>query len=240
MFLDWISPSRTLEQTEDGRNCQECQLFINPLTVHQIAESLGRAVDAKHPATYAHSEEVAAVSHLVALRLGLSPHVAHMVHLAGHLHDIGKIRIPDAILHKPGPLSPHEMAVMRTHAEAGAAILEPVAVFRMPGGVVDIVRCHHERYDGSGYPAGLRGCAIPFGARIVAVADSLSAMLQERSYKKARSFPDAMAEIQSLAGVWYDPKVVAALSAIYEEVAHTLQVIRSQSRGVRPAGAASF
>lgn len=217
MFMDSISGGSKSAST----GC-------SALTIHQIAEALGRAVDARDPGTYTHSEEVAAIGHILALRMGLSPRWAEMVHIAGHLHDIGKIRIPDHILRKPGPLTPTEMAVMRTHAEAGASILEPVEIFRLPGGVADMVRSHHERYDGSGYPRGLRGHAIPLGARILAVADSLSAMLEGRPYKKPMDFDVALREIRSLSGTWYDPRVVAALLDSVESVHQAWSAIRGE------------
>lgn len=180
------------------------------LNLHQFAESLGNAVDAKDHWTCAHSEEVAIISQILALSMGFPPHVAEIIHLAGHLHDIGKIGIPDAILQKPGPLTREEFAIIKRHPIIGEAIVKPVKVLNGQSGVARMIRHHHERYDGSGYPDHLAGSLIPVGARILAVADSLSAMLQNRPYKAAMTFEDAEREIMTQSGVMYDPRVVEA------------------------------
>ncbi len=181
------------------------------LSLHQLAESLGNAVDAKDPTTRRHSEEVAAISHVLALRMGLTAREAEMIHIAGHLHDIGKIGVPEAVLHKPGPLTPAEWRMVRLHPVIGADIVRPVKAMAGSGGIAQIILHHHERHDGSGYPAGLAGQDIPLGARIIAVADSLSAMMQERPYKPPKGLAESLAEIASLAGAHYDPRVVEVL-----------------------------
>lgn len=183
---------------------------INTL-IHQLAGSLGKAIDAKDPYTLAHSEEVAIMAQALALRLGLDRQLADRVHVAGHLHDIGKIGVPDHILAKPGKLTAEEWERMKAHPAIGAAILEPLPSL-VETGVVAMVRAHHERFDGRGYPQGLVGNAIPLGARIIAVADSLSAMLQTRPYRPARRFDEAIREIGRCAGSQFDP-VVAAVCA---------------------------
>lgn len=183
------------------------QLVLN---LHQLAESLGRAVDAKDSWTCSHSEEVAVISQILALNLGFSPSRAELVHLAGHLHDIGKIGIPDAILQKPGPLSREETEIIRRHPVIGESIALPVKALGGSDGVARMIRHHHERYDGKGYPDGLSGSDIPLGARILAVADSLSAMMQERPYKAAMDFASAEVDILNQSGRMYDPQVVAA------------------------------
>lgn len=177
-------------------------------TLHELAETLGNAVDAKDGFTWRHSEGVADASRTLARALGLGERVAELVHLAGHLHDIGKIAVPDAILGKPGPLTAREFDQIKRHPERGAAIVRPVRALSAPGGVADMILAHHERWDGSGYPFGTSGTAIPLGARIIAVADSLSAMTQQRPYKKAMPFNDAAHEIVRNSGKLYDPAVV--------------------------------
>lgn len=196
------------------------------LSLHQFAESLGNAVDAKDHCTRSHSEEVAAVGRLIALGLGLDPAQADMIHIAGHLHDIGKIGLPDAILGKTGPLTPAEWAMVRLHPVIGADIVRPVAALTGPGGIADMILHHHERFDGGGYPHGLVGLAIPLGARVIAVADSLSAMVQRRPYKPPRSLAAALAEIAGLAGRQYDPEVVRALMACRADLAPCLAATR--------------
>jgi len=180
------------------------------ISLHQMAESLGRAVDAKDPCTCEHSEEVAVISQILALRMGLSPREAETVHVAAHLHDIGKIGIPDAILQKPGPLTRSEWLVIKRHPGIGEQIVRPVKILSQSGGIADMILHHHESYDGEGYPHGLRGRNIPLGARIIAVADSLSAMLQPRAYKPAMDFETARADIVRFSGQRYDPRVVEA------------------------------
>jgi len=183
-------------------------------TAHELAESLGRAVDARDRRLFQHSEVVADLASLLAQAHGLTPRQAQMVHMAGHLHDIGKIGIPDHILRKPGPLSAEEWEIMRQHPRIGAEILKPVRVFCGRPGVCEIVLAHHERFDGSGYPNGLRGNDIPLGARIVAVADAFSAMTEERPYRKSLTLEAAVAEVVSGSGTMFDPEVVRDLLSL--------------------------
>lgn len=193
--------------------------------VHQLAESLGRAIDAKDSHTLAHSEEVAVIAQALAQSMGIGPRLADRIHVAGHLHDIGKIGVPDAILSKTGPLDAVEWERMRAHPDLGADILAPLACLR-DCGIVAMVRAHHERFDGRGYPLGLAGRAIPIGARIITVADSLSAMLQSRPYRPARTFAAAAAEIARNAGSQFDPEVVAVFTAIAPQVRDMLLCLR--------------
>ncbi len=185
--------------------------------LHQFAESLGNAVDARDTTTYNHSWEVAEVARMLARALGLSPEQAETVHVAGHLHDIGKIGMPDAILKKPGRLTDEEWRLMKHHPEVGTDIVRPIEAFCSRGGVADMILCHHERFDGKGYPLGLMGEDIPLGARIIAVADTLSALLQDRPYRSGTCFEAAMAEIRRCAGTQFDPIVVIALESISKE-----------------------
>ncbi len=180
--------------------------------VHELAAALGRAIDAKDSHTMAHSEEVAEVAKVLAAGLRLPPAHVQAVHVAGHLHDIGKIGVPDAVLGKPGALTDEEWRSMRSHPATGADILAPLSCLSAMG-VVAMVRAHHERFDGKGYPNGLAGTAIPLGARIIAVADSLSAMLQRRPYRPAMDFEAARREIVACAGSQFDPAVVAVFLA---------------------------
>jgi len=189
--------------------------------VHQLAESLGRAIDAKDSHTMAHSEEVAEVSKFLAAAMGLPRDEVACVHVAGHLHDIGKIGVPDAVLGKPGRLDPDEWRRMQAHPAIGADILEPLDCLARTG-IVEMVRAHHERFDGAGYPAGLKGREIPFGARVISVADSLSAMLQTRPYRPAMGFAEARVEIARCAGNQFDPDVVDAFLTVAGDVRQLL------------------
>lgn len=188
--------------------CCVCDQYVVTTALHQFAESLGKAVDAKDGHTKQHSEEVALVARALALAMGRPQREADIIHVAGHLHDIGKIGIPDAILFKRGSLTPAEWDQVRNHPEMGASIVQPVSAL-VDCGAVDIILHHHERFDGTGYPHGLKGTAIPLGARIVALADSLSAMLQNRPYRAALRFDQAAREIALMSGTQFDPAVVA-------------------------------
>ena len=193
--------------------------------IHQLAESLGKAIDAKDTYTLAHSEEVAVISQTLALSMGLGHQMADIIHVAGHLHDLGKIGVADEILANTTPLTSDEWLAIRKHPDIGADILAPIACLRECG-IVDMVRAHHERFDGSGYPQGLAGGQIPLGARIIAVADSLSAMLQSRPYRAAKSFDEACREIARGMGSQFDPKVVAAFARVKDRVRDLVAMLR--------------
>jgi len=190
-------------------------------TIHQFAESLSSAIDAKDAYTERHSMEVAEVSRILAHALGLGEELEAIIHIAGHLHDIGKIGVPDSILNKPDKLNDLEWIAICRHPQIGAAILRPVQEIESKG-ICEMVLSHHERYDGLGYPHALKGDEIPLGARIIAVADSLSAMTGYRSYRLPKTFDDAVAEILACSGTQFDPAVVEALSSARNEVKQTL------------------
>lgn len=177
-------------------------------TAHQLAESLGRAVDARDRRLSRHSELVAEIAGLLARVHGLTARQVELVHMAGHLHDIGKIGVPDAVLHKPAALTPEEWLLVREHPRLGAEILCPVRVFRGPHSVCEMVLAHHERFDGGGYPRGLAGRDIPLGARLVSVADAFCAMTEDRPYRQGMSIQEAVREIEASAGTMFDPCVV--------------------------------
>jgi HD-GYP domain-containing protein (c-di-GMP phosphodiesterase class II) len=152
-----------------------------------------------------HHRAVAQLAASLGRRIGLRDEALHAVIRAAELHDVGKIAVPDAILNKPGALDPDELEVMRRHAVAGQHILagfEPAVVGRL-------VRASHERWDGSGYPDGLRGEEIPLGARIITICDSYDAMTHARPYRPARSVSEALAELRHGAGRRFDPALVA-------------------------------
>ncbi len=181
------------------------------MSLHQFSEAMGNAVDAKNQNTYQHSQHVAVISYLLALAVGFRPAQADVIHIAGHLHDIGKIAVPDAVLLKQGKLTENEWLTMRKHPESGAKIVDNIKLFNHPGGIKDMILCHHEKFDGSGYPNQLSGNQIPIGARIIAVADALSAMIQVRIYRPGRSFAEAINEILKNSGSQFDPVIVVAL-----------------------------
>jgi putative nucleotidyltransferase with HDIG domain len=173
--------------------------------IYQSLLGLANALEAKDVYTRGHSERVGASSRELALRIGMSIAEADIVARAGLLHDIGKIGIPEGLLRKPGPLTQDEWAVMRRHPVIGAQIVAPFEFFA-PGTIV--IRHHHERFDGSGYPDGLSGASIPLGARIVAVADVYDALTSDRPYRPAMSMEAALAELRAQAGRGLDGELV--------------------------------
>jgi diguanylate cyclase (GGDEF)-like protein/putative nucleotidyltransferase with HDIG domain len=170
--------------------------------------ALSNALEAKDGETSDHTQEVAELAIEVATVLGLPGDEVRHVELGALLHDIGKIRVPESILMKPGPLTDEQWAVMRAHPEVGERILAPMGSLE---DVLPIVRSSHERWDGAGYPDGLAGEAIPLGARIVSVCDAYRAMVEDRPYRKALSRGDALEELRGVAGTQFDPDCVTAL-----------------------------
>jgi diguanylate cyclase (GGDEF)-like protein/putative nucleotidyltransferase with HDIG domain len=174
----------------------------------RAAASLARAVDARDVYTGSHSQRVAELAARTARRLGLPDEEVELTRLAGSLHDLGKLAIPEEILRKPGPLTEPERIVLERHPQIGFRMLESLGV----DPVADWVLHHHERWDGSGYPDGLSGERIPLGARIIFVADAYDAMISERVYRRRVSPEEAIAELGRCAGTQFDPDVVAALA----------------------------
>ncbi len=176
-------------------------------------KALAAAVDARDPYTRSHSARVAALSRIIAEEMALPPDEIRRVQLGALLHDIGKIGIPDAILNKPSALTPEEWVIMRTHSALGASILAAVEPLR---DLVPIVRCHHERHDGTGYPDQLRGNEIPLASAIVAAADAYEVIVSKRSYKAAQPVDFAVAELVSWRGRQFHPDVVDAFLRVIE------------------------
>lgn len=168
--------------------------------------ALVRAVEAKDAYTRQHSEQVAYYAKSIGEALGLSPQLMELIRIAALLHDVGKIGVPDHILTKTGSLTEEEFQSIRRHPTLGAEILGTIGLFKDEA---VLIKHHHERWDGRGYPDGLRGAAIPLGARVIAVADSIDAMLMERTYKKGFSVEKMLAELARCAGAQYDPHVAA-------------------------------
>lgn len=168
----------------------------------QFVETMAQALDARDPYTAGHSLRVAAYSHALAQAMGLPEEDAETIRIAAQLHDIGKIGIPDAVLQKPGLLTPEEYGLIKLHPQIGRKILEKVGRFER---LLAVVELHHENHDGTGYPYGLAGYRVPIAARIVHVADSFDAMTTTRSYRPALSLRSAMHEIERNAGRMFDP-----------------------------------
>jgi putative nucleotidyltransferase with HDIG domain len=178
-------------------------------------EALALAIEAKDQTTGEHLQRVRVYAMELAKDLGLSEDETEALKAASVLHDIGKLAVPEHIISKPGKLTPEEFDKMKIHPIVGAEILEQV---NFPYPVVPIVRAHHEKWDGSGYPYGLAGDAIPIGARILAAVDCLDALASDRQYRKALPLDQAMKKVSSEAGTSFDPKVVAILQRRYVEL----------------------
>jgi putative nucleotidyltransferase with HDIG domain len=170
--------------------------------------SLSNALEAKDAVTSQHTEEVVRLAVAVAAELDLELDAVQSVELGAVLHDIGKVRVPEAILNKPGPLTDEEWEIMRTHPEVGEQILRPIQSLQA---ILPIVRHHHERWDGAGYPDRLAGNAIPLGARIVSVCDAYRAMTEDRPYRAALPEAEARNELEQGAGAQFDADCVRAL-----------------------------
>src|SRR5713226_8902596 len=177
-------------------------------------EALGDALDLKDAETEGHSKRVTAFTIAIARAMGLSSERIRVIARGAFLHDIGKMAIPDAILRKPGALTAEETTIMREHCFRGYQMLRKIPFLAEAS---EIVYAHQEKYDGSGYPRGLKGEEIPLGARIFAVADSLDAMVSDRPYRRALPMSHAREEIRRCSGSQFDPKVVDVFMTIPEQ-----------------------
>lgn len=173
--------------------------------LHEIVDAFSRTLDAKSTYTCGHSERVAEISLAIAKVLSLSECEQMRIHIGAHLHDIGKIGVPDCILNKPGKLNDIEYAIMKSHPMIGYNIISRVRVLKP---MADIVRHHHERMDGKGYPDGLKGDKISLASRIVAIADTFDAMTSQRAYRKKLSVAEAIAELQRHRGTQFDADLI--------------------------------
>lgn len=181
-------------------NC-ECEIDYE---YHEFVECITSALDARDPYTGKHSERVSDMACFIGELMGLTEAETQEIHIAGHLHDIGKIGIPDRVLLKEGKLDDEEWTLMKKHPEIGADILSKSSHFAR---LAAIILHHHERWDGKGYPFGAKGTEIPLGARIIAVCDSIDAMASKRAYRNALPLEVCKAEIEKNVGIMYDPEV---------------------------------
>ncbi len=190
-----------LEQKVEEQARKIRDAFLSAIT------ALAYALEAKDAYTSGHSQRVAEISVVIAKELGMSQESIDKIRLAGLVHDIGKIGIKESVLHKPGKLTNEEYQLIQSHCEAGERILTPIVEDEE---ILRMVRHHHERYDGGGYPDGLSGEQIPLGARIIAVADTYDAMTSKRPYREAMSIEATYAEIERSKGTQFDPIVADA------------------------------
>ena len=170
-----------------------------------VIAALANAIEAKDKYTEGHNDRVSRLAVMLGGEVGLARRELDLVRMAGILHDIGKIGIPDSVLNKNGPLEEQEFVMIKSHPSQGEKILRPL---RSVKEIIDVVLYHHERFDGRGYPKGLAGESIPLFARIVAIADSFDAMTTDRPYRKAFTRQEAVAELNKGAGSMWDPWLV--------------------------------
>lgn len=178
-------------------------------------EALGSALDMKDEETEGHSKRVTAFTIAIARAMGLAKDQIAVIARGAFLHDIGKMAIPDAILRKPGPLTADEVTIMREHCYHGYQVLKNIPFLAE---AAEIVYAHQERYDGTGYPRGLKGDQIPLGARMFSVADTLDAITSNRPYRQAQSLRAAREEIQRWSGRQFDPEVVKVFLSMPENI----------------------
>jgi diguanylate cyclase (GGDEF)-like protein/putative nucleotidyltransferase with HDIG domain len=211
IYLIYRSYRLYLGKLEDEKRHVEEMANLHLRTI----EALALAIEAKDHTTHDHLQRVRVYAIEVAKALNVSPAEMEALHAAALLHDIGKLAVPEHIISKPGRLTPEEFEKMKIHPVVGAEILERV---RFPYPVVPIVRAHHERWDGSGYPFGLKGEEIPIGARILSAVDYLDALASDRQYRRALPLQEVMQTLTAESGKSFDPKVVDVLQKRYVEL----------------------
>lgn len=182
---------------------------------HEFVECITSALDARDPYTGDHSRRVSDMACFLSAKMSLSPLETQEIHIAGHLHDIGKIGVPDRVLLKPDRLNDEEWSLMKKHPEIGADILSRSEHFSR---IAAIILHHHERWDGKGYPFGAIGEEIPLGARIIAVCDSIDAMASARAYRKALPLDICRSEIEKNTEIMYDPEIAWIALDNWEEL----------------------
>ena len=211
IYLIYRSYRLYLGKLEDEKRHVEEMANLHLRTI----EALALAIEAKDQTTHDHLQRVRIYAIEVAKELGVKGAELEALHAAALLHDIGKLAVPEHIISKPGRLTPEEFEKMKIHTVVGAEILERV---RFPYPVVPIVRAHHEKWDGSGYPYGLKNMEIPIGARILSAVDYLDALASDRQYRRAMPLDEVMQRLAAESGKSFDPKVVDVLKRRYRSL----------------------
>jgi putative nucleotidyltransferase with HDIG domain len=201
----------TNEELLDAHRKLQKQVAVNEDMFMGVVRALSSAIDAKDTYTHNHSQRVTRVAMLIASEMGLPEEDLKTLEVAGFLHDIGKIGMPENILNKPGRLTDEEYNIVKMHPGTGARILDAIPQLRE---LVKIIKHHHERFDGGGYPDGSYGQSIPLGARILAVADTYDAITSDRPYRKGAPCEVATQEIRRCCGKQFDPEVVEAMDRV--------------------------
>jgi len=213
VLIDWQGEPATLNLASDITESREASDRLRK-SLEGTIKAVALTTEMRDPYTAGHQERVTRLACAMARKMGLSEETVEGLRVAGLLHDVGKASVPAEILSKPSPLTPAEFDLVKTHSQTGYDILERI---RFPWPVAEIVREHHERLDGSGYPRGLKGEAISQEAKILAVADVVEAMASHRPYRPALGVDKALEDVEREAGVLYDPEVVKACLALFQE-----------------------
>jgi len=195
------------------------------IKIHDVIEILIKTLNVRDSYTFEHSWRVAELVTMIAQDMGLNDKLIEKFHQAAHLHDIGKIGVSDNILNKSGRLTEAEMRKMQKHPIIGYDILQKALRFKS---ISNIVLHHHERYDGFGYPKGLKGKDIPLGSRIIAVADAFDAITSDRSYRQAKSYSYAYNEINDHVSEQFCPVVVKHFNNVFELIPETLEKVEKE------------
>lgn len=217
-----VDPAETRARIQNLLKLRRAQRQLREVAAQDLVIRLSHIAESRDPETGKHIERMAFYAQIIATKLGLGPEIEERIFLAAPMHDIGKVAIPDHILLKPGKLTPEEFDIMKTHAARGADFLQgsELPLLQMAH---DIALGHHEKYDGSGYPSGLAGDAIPMAARIVAVADVFDALTSSRPYKPAWEIERALDFMRAQRGMHFDPQV---LDAFMDSLALVLDIQR--------------
>ncbi len=182
---------------------------------HELVECITSALDARDPYTGDHSRRVSDMACFLCRKMRMTESEVQEIHIAGHLHDIGKIGVPDRVLLKEGKLDDEEWQLMKKHPQIGAEIMSKSERFTR---IAAILLHHHERWDGKGYPFGAKGEEIPVGARVIAICDSIDAMASKRSYRNALPLEVVRGEIEKNIGIMYDPEIARLALENWEEL----------------------
>jgi len=215
--------SRVAEQTAQLRQMNSELQFANAelkKSYDITLEALGDALDLKDAETEGHSKRVTAFTIEIARAMGIRGEELRVIARGAFLHDIGKMAIPDQVLRKPGPLNDQELLIMREHCLRGYQMVSKIPFLTE---AAEIIYAHQERWDGTGYPRGLKGEEIPLGARIFAIADTLDAMTSDRPYRAAQSYQAAREEIESWSGRQFDPAIVVVFLGMPENIWETIR-----------------